>query len=85
MTEIDIVSKVLHVDRNEWVRSVLAHETKKELEEHKAFVALEYVRGNISKAELVKGLGKEAAADIVDAVKTTKKGFTIAKTWAKRA
>lgn len=84
MTEIDLVSRVLHIDRNEWVRNVLAHEAKKELEEHKAFIALEYARGAMSKGELTRALGKKDAADVEFIVKTNKKGASLAKKLAKR-
>ncbi len=84
LQEIDIVSKVLHVDRNEWVRNVLGHEVKKELEAHKTFVALAYARGLISKAELVNALGKEDAEDVEHILETNKKGLLFAKKLAAR-
>ena len=68
--ELDLLSKILHIPKTEWARNVLAHEVKKELEEHKAFVAVEYMRGRISKKELIDALGKRDAEDI-ESISTT--------------
>ena len=50
--EIDIVSKVLHIQKNEWARNILAHEVKKELEVYRHFLVREYLKGAITKKEL---------------------------------
>ena len=55
------------------------HELKKEMEEHKAFVAVEYMKGRISKKDLISALGKKDAKDIEFIAKITKKGFEDAK------
>jgi hypothetical protein len=81
--ELDIVSKILHIPKIDWVRNILAHEVKKELEEHKAFIAVEYMKGRISKKEIIETLGKKDAEDIDFIMDTTKKGFGDAKRLAK--
>lgn len=82
--EIELVSKILHIPKVDWARNVLAHQVKKELEEHKSFVALEYMKGNISKLELVKFLGKKDADDVDYIMKKTKEDFRAAKALAKK-
>jgi len=50
-------------------------------EEHKAFVAVEYMKGNISKKELTDALGKKDTEDVEFIAKTTKrKGLRMLKT-----
>ena len=49
------------------------------IEEHKAFIALDYIKGKISKKELVRTLGKKDAGDIEFIAKTTKKGLRMLK------
>ena len=82
--EIELVSKILHIPKVDWARNVLAHQVKKELEEHKSFVALEYMKGNISKAELVKFLGKKDADDVDYIMRKTDEGYKAAKKLAKK-
>jgi len=82
--EIELISKVLHIPKVDWARNVLAHEVKKELEEHKSFIAIEYMKGNIPKAEMVRFLGRKDAEDVEYIMKKTKEGFKAAKEMAKR-
>ena len=82
--EIELISKILHIPKVDWARNVLAHEVKKELEEHKSFIAIEYMKGNISKADLVKFLGKKDAEDVAYIMKKTEEGFKAAKELAKK-
>ena len=81
--ELNLVANILHIPKTDWARNVLAHEVKKELEDHKAFVAVEYMKGRISKKELIGVLGKKHALDIDSITKTTKKGFEDAEKLAK--
>jgi hypothetical protein len=81
--EIELVAKILHIPKNEWARNVLAHKVKKELEEHKTFIALEYAKGKISKKNLINILGKKDAEDVENIIKTNKKGVEKAKQLAK--
>lgn len=39
--ELELVEKILHIPKTDWVRNILAHEVKKELNEHKSFIAVE--------------------------------------------
>ena len=82
--EIELVSRILHIPKVDWARNVLAHEVKKELEEHRSFIAIEYMKGNISKAELVKALGEENADDIDYIMKETKEDLKAAKELAEK-
>lgn len=81
--EIEIVSKILHIPKNEWARNILAHEVKKELEEHKQFIVSEYVKGVITKKELIGLLGKKEVEAIERILKTGKKSFDDAAKLAK--
>ena len=81
--ELNLVANILHIPKTDWARNVLAHEVKKELQEHKAFVAVEYMKGRISKKNLIDTLGKKDALDVEFIAKTTKKGFEDAKKLAK--
>ena len=81
--EIELVAKILHVPKTDWARNILAHGVKRELKEHKAFVAVEYMNGKISRKELINTLGRNDAEDIEFITKTTKKGFEDAKKLAK--
>ena len=82
--EIELVSEILHIPKVDWARNVLARQVKKELEEHKSFVAFEYMKGKISRAELVKFLGMKDADDVDYIMKKSKEGFKAAKELAKR-
>ena len=82
--EIELISKILHIPKVDWARNVLAHEVKKELEEHKSFIAIEYMKGNISKSELVKFLGRRDVADVDYIKKKTDEGYKAAKELAKK-
>lgn len=81
--EIELVSKVLHVQKNEWARNILAHEVKKELEEHKNFLLREYLKRAISRKELVAVLGEKEVRDIDRIAKIGKKSFEDAHILAK--
>ena len=82
--EIEIVSKILHIPKVDWARNVLARQVKKELEEHKSFVALEYMKGNLSRAELVKAVGRKSAEDVDYIKMKTEEGFKTAKELARK-
>ena len=62
----------------------MAHEVKKELEVNKSFIAVEYIKGNLPRTELVKFLGKKDAGDVDYIMKKTKEGFKAAKEPAKK-
>ena len=82
--EIELVSKILHIPKVDWARNVLAHEVKRELEVNKSFIAVEYMKGNIPRTELVKFLGNEDAGDVDYIMNKTKEGFKAAKKLAKK-
>lgn len=77
--EIEVLSKVLHIPKNEWARNVLAYEVKKELEEHKQFIVREYLKGAISKQELLAVLSPEEVQSIERILTTGKKGLEDAR------
>jgi len=82
--EIEIISKILHIPKVDWARNVLARQVKKELEEHKSFVALEYMKGKVSRAELVGFLGSKDVEDVDFIIKKSKEDFKAAKALAKK-
>ncbi len=77
--EVELISKVLHVPKNEWARNVLAHEVKKELDAHKQFIVREYIKGNVTRKELTKVLGEKEVANIDRVVRIGKSSFDDAK------
>lgn len=81
--EIELVSKVLHIQKNEWARNILAHEVKKELEEHKQFLVREYSKGVVTRKELVDVLGEKEVEQIERITKMGKKSFEDATKLAK--
>lgn len=81
--EIELVSKVLHLQKNEWVRNILAYEVKKELEEHKHFLVREYLKGVVTRKELVAVLGEQEVNDIERIAKVGKKSLEDAAKLAK--
>ena len=82
--EIEMVSKILHIPKVDWARNVLAHEVKKELVENKSFIAVEYMKGNLPRTELVKFLGKKDAGDVDYIMTKTKDDFKAARELAKK-
>jgi len=82
--DIELVSEILHIPKVDWARNVLARQVKKELEEHKSFVALEYMKGKISRAELAKFLGRKDAEDVDYIMKKSKEDFKAAKALTKK-
>ena len=82
--EIELVSEILHIPKVDWARNVLARQVKKDLEEHKSFVALEYMKGKISRTELVKFLGRKDAEDVDFIKRKTDESYKAAKELAKR-
>ena len=82
--EITLISKILHIPKVDWARNVLAHEVKKELEEHKSFIAIEYMKGNLSREDLVKFFGKKSSEDVDYVMKKTKEDLKAAKELAKK-
>ena len=73
--EIELIAKALHLPKNEWARKVLAYEAKKELEEQKLNIAREFMKGNITKKELIAVLGKKDAEDLDLILRIGKEGF----------
>lgn len=82
--EIELISRALHIPKNEWARKVLAYEAKKELEEQKTAIAREYFKGNITKKELISTLGKKGAEDVDLILETGKKSFEMGKILAQK-
>mgnify|MGYP001602120045 CR=1 FL=1 len=83
LNEIEIVSDVLHVPKNEWARSVLARQVKKELEEHKKFIARKYINGLIKRNDLIKIFGKKEVKEIDHILSVGKRSFNNAKKLSK--
>ena len=54
------------------------------MEGKKSIIALGYMKGNISRAELIKSLGKKDADDVDYIMKKTKEEFKAAKELAKK-
>ncbi len=82
--KIELIARILHVPKVEWVRNVLAYEVRKELEEHKSFIAMEYTKGNISRKELVKILGEKIVRDVNFIMEKTKEDLKAARKLIKK-
>ena len=60
LTEIDIITKVLHISRTEWLRSKIARAAKEDTLNLMEAIVLEYSRGHITDDELNEILGSDA-------------------------
>ncbi len=60
LKEVDVITKVLHVSRSEWLRNKIAHAVKEETLNLREAIALEFAKGNISEKELNDLLGADA-------------------------
>ena len=83
LNEIEIVSNVLHIPKNEWARNVLARQVKVELVEHKQFIIRQYIKGLITKNELTKILGEKEVKDVDHILKVGKRSLETAKKLSK--
>jgi len=81
--EIELVSKVLHIQKNEWARNILAYEVKKELEDHKQSIVREYLKGSFTRKELITVLGEKEVEQIDYIAKIGRKSFQDAARIAK--
>ncbi|MEA3559464.1 MAG: hypothetical protein U9R75_09455 [Candidatus Thermoplasmatota archaeon] len=73
LSEIDTLTKVLHVSRTEWLRMKIALAVKNDTLNLREAVAIEYAKGRISDDELKNLLGADAD-DVKFIVKHLKKG-----------
>jgi len=73
LSEIDTITKVLHVSRTEWLRMKIAFAVKDEELRLSEAIALEYAKGRISEKELKDMLGTDAD-DVIYIVKHMKRG-----------
>ena len=73
LSEIDSISKVLHVSRTEWLRMKIALAVKDDALKLSETIALEYAKGRISERELRDLLGTDGD-DIIYVVKHMKRG-----------
>ncbi len=60
LSEIDSISKVLHVSRTEWLRMKIALAVKDDTLKLSEAITLEYAKGRISEKELRNLLGSDA-------------------------
>ena len=60
LTEIDALSKVLHISRTEWLRTKIARAVKEDTLNLREAIGLEYAKGRISKDELFELIGSDA-------------------------
>lgn len=60
LQEIDILAKVLHQTRTDWLRQKVAEGFRRDIYEHVETIILEYSKGTITEQELVRLLGKNA-------------------------
>ena len=81
--EAELIAKVLHVSPSEWLRTRIAYDVKEATAEFKSQIVLEYMKGNLTKAEL-KELFGDFANDIDFVVNKTKKDLETAHELAKR-
>lgn len=60
LTEIDALSKVLHISRTEWLRTKIAWAVKEDTLNLREAIALEYAKERLSKDELFELLGSDS-------------------------
>ena len=73
LSEIDSISKVLHISRTEWLRMKIALAVKDDTLKLSESIALEYAKGRLSEKDLRDLLGSDAD-DITYIVKHMKRG-----------
>ncbi len=73
LTEIDALTKVLHISRTEWLRTKIARAVKEDTLNLREAIALEYAKGRLSEKELFELLGSDAD-QILFIVQQMKKG-----------
>jgi predicted transcriptional regulator len=71
--EIDILTKVLHISRTEWLRTTIARAVKEDTLNLKEAIAMEYAKGRISDEELKDLLGADSE-DVKFIVRQVRKG-----------
>lgn len=71
--EIDVITKVLHISRSEWIRMKIAQAIHHDTLNMTEAIALEYAKGRISENELKELLGSDSE-DIIFVVKHLKRG-----------
>ncbi len=81
--EVELVAKVLHVSPSEWLRTRVAYEVKHLVDDLKSQIVFEYMKGNLTKKELIELFGK-TAEDIDFIVEKTKKDLLKAKKLSKQ-
>jgi len=62
--DIELISKVLHISPAEWIRTRVAYEVKRSVEDLRYQIVLEYYRGNLTKEELKELFGEKIAENI---------------------
>jgi len=83
LREIDLISKILHIPKNEWARGVLAAEVKRKLDEHRVALLREYFKGAVTRKELVQVIGEAEVRGIDRLAATGKAGLADASKLAK--
>ena len=73
--EIDVIARVLHISRTEWLRTTIARAVKDETLNLKEATVLEFARGHITEDELRQMLGIDAE-DVEYIVRSITKGKT---------
>ena len=73
LSEIDILTKVLHISRTEWLRMTIARAVKEDTLNLKEAIAMEYAKGKISDEELKDLLGADSE-DVKFIVRQVRKG-----------
>jgi len=81
--EIEVISKALHIPKNEWARHVIAEEVKKQIDEKRQAIIREYSKENISREEMINIFGKKDVEDIDKILEYSKKSFESSKKLAK--
>ncbi len=73
LSEIDAITKVLHVSRTEWLRMKIAFAVKDDTLRFSEAIAMEYAKGHLSDMELREMLGSDAD-EVIYIVKHMKRG-----------
>ncbi len=73
LSEIDAITKVLHMSRTEWIRMKLAHAIHEDTLNLSEAIALEYAKGRLTKEDIRALLGNDAD-DVIFVVDHLKQG-----------
>lgn len=82
--EVELLSKVSHISPSEWIRTRLAQDVKELSNSMKSQIVLEYMKGHLTKGELIEIFGNKLTKDINFIINEVKREFKLSKQLVKQ-